>query len=103
MGKAQNAQLVNIMKHIHFEWERVHEKECMKECMKRAWNVQKKVLKRSPKVVKTVTLSPKIKKKSQTNGNMSAEELKLIKKYEGADAIPVAVQEVPDDELYKPI
>lgn len=34
---------------------------------------------------------------------MSAEELKLIKKYEGADAIPVAVQEVPDEEMYKPI
>ena len=61
------------------------------------------MMKRSPKVVKTVTLSPKIKKKSTTHGNMSPDELKLIKKYEGAVAMPVAVEEVADEEMYKPI
>lgn len=50
----------------------------------------------SPKVVKTVTLSPKIKRKV---GNMSPDDLKMIKKFEGMDAVPVAVEEINDEEM----
>lgn len=53
----------------------------------------------SPKVVKTVTVSPKIKRKS--GGNICQEDLRMLKKYEGADEMPVAVEEVADDEIYK--
>lgn len=34
---------------------------------------------------------------------MSNDELKMIKKYEGAIAMPVAVEEVADEEIFKPI
>lgn len=43
-----------------------------------------------------MTLSPKIKRKV---GNMSPDDLKMIKKYEGMDAVPVAVEEVNDEEM----
>lgn len=34
---------------------------------------------------------------------MSPDELKMIKKYEGAAAKPVAVEEVADEEMYRPV
>lgn len=34
---------------------------------------------------------------------MSSAELKMIKKYEGAIAMPVAVEEVADEDIFKPI
>jgi hypothetical protein len=34
---------------------------------------------------------------------MSPEDMRMIKKYEGADAVPVAVEEVADEEMYKTV